>query len=145
EYVTRALHNRIAPYVGFTYLPAGKDDDRSTGEESWENYFYHVGAGINWYVLNKGTGLYFATGYDRVVEGEWIITTATEQDDWSNGVNLASLKLGYRLVENFVSTSLEAGYGLGFANRAPDNVSADKLRFSSGNWVLLGLSVGIAF
>jgi hypothetical protein len=136
----------LGAWVSGTYLPIGYDAQETNGVETEKDKggLDHIGIGANLYFTGTGQGFLASVGYDRVSEYTTILKTQTGKESWSNPIHLLSLGLAYKYVGNIFAYSLFGGYGFNFAYRKPAAAPSKDILFHGGNWILAGMSLGVA-
>jgi hypothetical protein len=146
EALVPGARNWLGVWVDGSYLPIGKGSETMNGEEieKEKGGLNHIGIGSNFYFTGKGSGFLASVGYDRVSAYTDIVKTETGKKSWVNPTHLLSTQLAYKYIGTHLTYSFFGGYGFNFAYTRPVMNEDDKPLFNKGNWVLAGISFGIA-
>lgn len=147
EGVVPGIGNWLGIWTGFTHLPIGNGESTVNGEveEKTKGGLNHFGIGLNFYLPGNASGIYFATGYDRVSAYDKVIVTQSDDKSFVNPTQMISTQLGYKYVGNIFTYSFFGGYGFNFGYNSPDVGADQTILFKKGNWVQAGVSFGLAF
>ena len=146
EALVPGARNWLGVWVDGAYWPIGNGSTKMDGEETEKEKggLTHFGIGTNFYFTGKGSGFLASVGYDRVSAYTDIVKTNTDKKSWVNPTHLLSTQLAYKYIGTHLTYSFFGGYGFNFAYTRPVMNEGDKPLFNKGNWVLAGISFGIA-